>query len=86
MEVIEREVIVNNDNEIEDQRGQDVVGAKKDKIFGYSNFNEFRSKYFRKEVDAFEEKKRLKDIKEARVKYAKRNNGPMVNIMPANNH
>ena len=86
MEVIEKEVIVNNDKELYDQRGQDVMGAKKDKIFGYSNFNEFRSKYFRKEVDALEERKRLKDIKEARVKYAKRNNGLMVNIMPTSNH
>lgn len=44
----------------------------KDKIFGFNNFNDFREKYFIKDVEALEDKNRIRNIKEARVKYNKR--------------
>lgn len=46
--------------------------SKEDRIFGFSNYNDFKSKYFNKEVVALENKHRIKSIKEARLKYAKR--------------
>ena len=50
--------------------------AKKDeRIFGFNNFNDFKSKYFKdKEVNPLEEVSRIKAIKEARSKYSKRYN------------
>ena len=49
--------------------------GKDDRIFAFSGFSDFRSKYFTKEVDPTEELSRLKSIKDARQKYAKRFTG-----------
>lgn len=46
---------------------------KDDKIFGYDSFEEFNSKYFKKELVAFEEFHKIRQLKYARVKYNKRN-------------
>lgn len=45
---------------------------KDDKIFGYSNFDEFNQKYFKKELVAFEEFYKIRQLKYARVKYNNR--------------
>ncbi len=51
----------------------DEKGKKDEKIFAFSSFNDFRQKYFNgREVDPLEELTRLKSIKDARSKYAKR--------------
>jgi len=50
--------------------------GKDERIFAFSGFSDFRSKYFNKEVDPLEDLSRLKNIKDARHKYSKRfNNG-----------
>ena len=56
--------------------GDDKKPGKDERIFAFSGFSDFRSKYFNKEVDPLEDLSRLKNIKDARNKYAKRfNNG-----------
>eukprot|EP00347_Sterkiella_histriomuscorum_P012220 403369435 len=54
------------------QQPRQLQSLKEDKIFGYNNFNEFRAKYFIKNVNALEDQNRIKSMKEARMKYAKR--------------
>lgn len=49
--------------------------GKDERIFAFSGFSDFRAKYFQKEVDPLEDLTRLKTIKDARHKYAKRFNG-----------
>lgn len=46
---------------------------KDDKIFGFDNYSEFNSKYFKKELVAFEEFHKIRQLKYARVKYNNRN-------------
>jgi hypothetical protein len=45
---------------------------KDDKIFGFDNFQDFNSKYFKKELVAFEEFHKVRQLKYARVKYNNR--------------
>jgi len=45
---------------------------KDDRIFGYDNFDEFNNKYFKKELVAFEEFHKIRQLKYARVKYNNR--------------
>jgi hypothetical protein len=45
---------------------------KDDKIFGFDNFQEFNSKYFKKELVAFEDFHKVRQLKYARVKYNNR--------------
>lgn len=45
---------------------------KDDRIFGYDNFDEFNRKYFKKELVAFEEFHKIRQLKYARVKYNNR--------------
>jgi len=45
---------------------------KDDRIFGYENFDDFNSKYFKKELVAFEEFHKIRQLKYARVKYNNR--------------
>jgi len=47
---------------------------KDDRIFGYHNFEEFNQKYFKKELVAFEEFHKIRQLKYARVKYNNRIN------------
>jgi hypothetical protein len=70
VDVIEKEEIIQVPiNEDTKKPGKD------ERIFAFSGFSDFRSKYFTKEVDPTEELSRLKSIKDARHKYAKRFNG-----------
>jgi hypothetical protein len=59
------------------ENDETVAGAdgkpKDDRIFGFSNFNDFRSKYFTgHEVDPLSNLSRIQSIKQARAKYSKR--------------
>lgn len=45
---------------------------KDDRIFGYSSFEEFNEKYFKKELVAFEEFHKIRQLKYARMKYNNR--------------
>jgi hypothetical protein len=71
VDVIEKEEVItvpNNDDK--------KIPRKDEKIFAFSGFSEFRTKYFSREVDPLEELTRMKNVKDARQKYAKRfNNG-----------
>ena len=70
VDVIEKEEIITVPiNEDKKNPGKD------EKIFAFSGFSDFRTKYFVKEVDPCEDLSRLKNIKDARTKYAKRFNG-----------
>jgi hypothetical protein len=66
VEVIERDEII--------QVPVDQEIKKGDPIFAFSNFNDFRSKYFNKEVDPVQEFTRVRSIQQARAKYSKRFN------------
>lgn len=72
VDVIEKEEVI----QVPINAGDDKKPGKDEKIFAFSGFSDFRSKYFSKEVDPLEDLSRLKSIKDARSKYAKRfNNG-----------
>ena len=45
---------------------------KDDRIFGFDSYDEFNSKYFKKELVAFEEFHKVRQLKYARVKYNNR--------------
>lgn len=45
---------------------------KDDKIFGYDNYADFNAKYFKKELVAFEDFYKVRQLKYARLKYNKR--------------
>ena len=45
---------------------------KDDRIFGYDNFDDFNRKYFKKELVAFEDFHKVRQLKYARVKYNNR--------------
>ena len=47
---------------------------KDDRIFGYDNYEEFINKYFKKELIAFEEFHKVRQLKYARVRYNNRQN------------
>ena len=66
VEVIEKEEII--------QVPVDQEIKKGDPIFAFQNFNDFRSKYFNKEVDPVQEFTRVRSIQQARAKYSKRFN------------
>ena len=57
---------------------------KDDRIFGYENFQDFNSKYFKKELVAFEEFHKVRQLKYARVKYNNRN-GNKKNLIESQN-
>lgn len=47
---------------------------KDERIFGFTNFNDFKEKYFGgREVDPLEEVTRIKVMKEARMRYSNKN-------------
>lgn len=48
---------------------------KDDRIFGYENYDEFKGKYFKKELTAFEDFHKVRQLKYARVKYNNRIDG-----------
>ncbi|CDW72773.1 UNKNOWN [Stylonychia lemnae] len=91
VEVIEREVIDENNKQKRNtnqsqklgeipedeakQKLKELQKQKDDKIFGFNNFNEFRLKYFQKDVNPLESKSRIKQLKDARVKYGKKFTG-----------
>jgi len=72
VDVIEKEEV------IEVPVNSEGENQKKDseRIFAFASFNDFRTKYFSKEVDPVSDITRLKAIKEARSKYSKRFNNP----------
>ena len=45
---------------------------KEDRIFGFDNFDQFNNNYFKKELVAFEEFHKIRQLKYARVKYNNR--------------
>jgi len=45
---------------------------KDDRIFGFENFDDFKTKYFKKELSAFEVFHKVRQLKYARVKYNNR--------------
>ena len=45
---------------------------KDDKIFGYDSYQDFNSKYFKKELVAFEDYQKVRQLKYARVRYNNR--------------
>jgi hypothetical protein len=68
VEVVEKEEVIEVDDEggTEDER-------KDERIFGFSNFNDFRQQYFTgREVDPLNGQSRINNIKQARAKYSKR--------------
>ena len=57
------------------KRGSKMGTNQTDRIFGYNNFNEFRSKYFGgREVNPLEDLTRKKIYRDARKTYSKRFN------------
>ena len=48
---------------------------KDDRIFGYEDYDEFKGKYFKKELTAFEDFHKVRQLKYARVKYNNRIDG-----------
>ena len=48
---------------------------KEDRIFSFKDFDEFNDKYFSKELVAFEQFHKIRQLKYARVKYNNRFNG-----------
>jgi hypothetical protein len=69
VDVIEKEEIIQVPID-----GDKKPPGKEERIFAFSGFSDFRTKYFSKEVDPLEDLSRLKNIKDARHKYAKRFN------------
>ena len=67
VEVVEKEEVVQVPAE-EPKKGEP--------IFAFSNFTDFRTKYFNKEVDPVADYTRIKSIQQARAKYSKRFNQP----------
>lgn len=75
MDVIEKEEII----QVPITSADENAGSGKDeRIFAFSGFSDFRTKYFQREVDPLEELTRLKTIKDARQKYAKRFNNNII--------
>jgi hypothetical protein len=75
VDVIEKEEII----QIPVTSGDEKPGTGKDeRIFAFSGFSDFRAKYFQREVDPLEELTRMKSIKDARQKYAKRFNNNVI--------
>ena len=49
---------------------------KDDRIFGYESYEDFNKKYFKKELVAFEDFHKVRQLKYARVKYNNRMGRP----------
>ncbi|TNV74079.1 hypothetical protein FGO68_gene3446 [Halteria grandinella] len=81
VEVIEKEEVIELNDD--DPAPNDAKPIKDDRIFGFTNFNDFRSKYFTgHEVDPLSNLSRIQSIKHARAKYSKRQQVPVQQNVP----
>lgn len=58
---------------------------KDDRIFGFDNFDDFNQKYFKKELVAFEEFYKIRQLKYARIRYNNRMGEKPFGLMAHNN-
>ena len=74
--MVEKEEVIEIDEEEEAAAKKAAASnetGKEDRIFGFTNFNDFKGKYFNgREVEPLQELSRIRSIKQARSKYAKR--------------
>lgn len=81
VEVIEKEEVIEIDEEEEAAKKAAAAegSGKEDRIFGFTNFNDFKGKYFNgREVEPLQDLSRIRSIKQARSKYAKRYQPPPI--------